>query len=371
MGCFWFFVARIEGFTYESWVVRRGILDKSRGEQYLTSLYWAFTTAATVGYGDITAYTKLEMVVAILSLIAGVGFYSFTIGSMTSVLSEVNTKETVLHSKIAAIMELARETGISKESKAKIMKTVTYNASVMGSLWSNANSIFHELPSTLQYEVATTMYGGIARQVHFFKDKSADFVVFVMPLLRPLQHNDGDYVYKENNFATEMYIIIKGRVSFVLAVSEIEYKSFLKSSYFGEVEILLESYRKSNAQACGVTDLMTISKQDLLNIVEEFPTIGRDLKKVARERATRTLKAKAEMTEMFRLKAQLGTLNTLAGKRADDVKISEPEIPSVAYEVQSMMSSEIAKNVGALSDLQLRLEDFEDKMDQLAEFIKH
>jgi hyperpolarization activated cyclic nucleotide-gated potassium channel 1 len=370
MGCFWFFVARIEGFTYDSWVVKRGLLDKSKGEQYLTSIYWAFTTAATVGYGDIAAYTKLEMVIAIFSLIAGVGFYSFTIGSMTSVLSEVNTKATVLQSKIAAIMELARETGISNQSKKSIMKSVIYNSKVIGSLWSEKTSIFHQLPQSLQLEVATTMYGGIAKRLHFFKNKNADFVVFVMPLLRPLQHTNGDYIYKENNFATEMFIIIKGRVSFVLTASEIEYKSFLKGSYFGEVEILLESYRKSNAQSCGITDLMTVSKQDLLNIVEEFPATGRDLKKIAREKATRTLRAKAEMTEVFRLKAQHGSLKSLSGKRFNDEFLKKPEIPHVLEEVQTQLSSEILRTVRVVSDLQVKLDTIEEKIEQLGEFHK-
>ncbi len=32
------------------------------GTRYLTSLYWAFTTASTVGYGDITPKTVKEKV---------------------------------------------------------------------------------------------------------------------------------------------------------------------------------------------------------------------------------------------------------------------------------------------------------------------
>lgn len=55
-------------------------------ERYLVSVYWALTTLSTVGYGDIYAYTDLEMLFAITWMIAGLYFISFTISSLSSTL---------------------------------------------------------------------------------------------------------------------------------------------------------------------------------------------------------------------------------------------------------------------------------------------
>lgn len=60
MGCFWFFTAKLENFTPETWVVKYGYYDESEGTQYLAAIYWAFTTVTTVGYGDIAAGSELE-----------------------------------------------------------------------------------------------------------------------------------------------------------------------------------------------------------------------------------------------------------------------------------------------------------------------
>lgn len=82
----------MDDFDPETWVVRFGIQDSTRGRQYLASLYWSITTVLTVGYGDIHAGTNIERLISVLWMMIGVGFYSFTIGTLTSVLSKIDTR---------------------------------------------------------------------------------------------------------------------------------------------------------------------------------------------------------------------------------------------------------------------------------------
>jgi voltage-gated potassium channel Kch len=53
----------------------------------LAAIYWAIQTLLTVGYGDIPAVTTEEMIIAVIWMILGGMFYTFTIGNLTSVLS--------------------------------------------------------------------------------------------------------------------------------------------------------------------------------------------------------------------------------------------------------------------------------------------
>jgi len=75
----------------------------------MLSLYWAFTTMSTVGYGDITGGTMFEMTISIVLMIFGVCFFSFTIGSLASIFNRIDSKEAVLNNKMAIIDEFAKE----------------------------------------------------------------------------------------------------------------------------------------------------------------------------------------------------------------------------------------------------------------------
>lgn len=60
----------IAGYTYQQ---ETGLCHTlyGLGYRYVSSLYWAFTTMTTVGYGDITATTLSERIYNIFSLIVG------------------------------------------------------------------------------------------------------------------------------------------------------------------------------------------------------------------------------------------------------------------------------------------------------------
>ena len=45
---------------------------------------------ATVGYGDFGAVTVAELFLCIIWMIFGVGFYSFVIGNLTSIIANEN-----------------------------------------------------------------------------------------------------------------------------------------------------------------------------------------------------------------------------------------------------------------------------------------
>jgi hyperpolarization activated cyclic nucleotide-gated potassium channel 1 len=376
MGCFWFMSARIDNFSPDCWVVRRGILDSDIPTQYLNSIYWAFTTVTTVGYGDITALTQLEMILSISWMITGVGFYSFTIGSLSSFLSAIDTRDSIMNAKLAATHEFAKETGITSECKRKITAVVTYNTQKVGSIWSDKHSLFTELPKHLRYEVALSMYNGIAAEIPFFKNRDHAFVVFVMPTLKPLKLTDSDYVYKEGDFATEVYLIIKGRVNFVLSKNEIEYKSFLKGSYIGEVELLFKTQRLDNVMSCGNTEFLTIAKrvtrtQDFFEILEEFPAISKDFKKIAREKAKRNRQTKKEVTELLRMKNEGGSLGELAGKRSifDTAHEVEPEVSDDDEKYQKMLT-DVKSTSDSVYELRGRMNRLDKKIDELLNCFK-
>ena len=85
--CMWYFSARLDDFGPDTWVVRYGYQNEPDETLYLTSFYFAFTILTTVGYGDIVAYTTIEVIIAIFWMIFGVCVYSFVIGTLTAIFA--------------------------------------------------------------------------------------------------------------------------------------------------------------------------------------------------------------------------------------------------------------------------------------------
>lgn len=308
MGCFWFFSAKIQDFGPDTWVVRYGYADSSSQSQYMAAIYWAFTTVTTVGYGDISAGNPFEQILCIFWMIAGVGFYSFTIGSLSSFLSEIDTRDSILSSKLAVVHEFSKESGISSECKQKIRDSIKYSISKQGTVWSDKHSLFRDLPKSLRYEVAVSMYNGISKSLHFFRNRNSSFIIAVMPLMKPLRVEDKEYLYKQGDFPDEVYFITKGRVNLVLEYSEIAYKSFLKGAYIGEIEIVMrKTSRFDNVQVCGNTEFLIMSKKDFLLILDEFPDEAQQINNIAKERFRRNIKVKHEIKSLLDMTINVGT----------------------------------------------------------------
>ena len=58
----------------------------SIGSMYTIGLYWTVTTITTVGYGDISATNTAERIVASIIMIIGVIAFSYSTGSLSSII---------------------------------------------------------------------------------------------------------------------------------------------------------------------------------------------------------------------------------------------------------------------------------------------
>jgi voltage-gated potassium channel Kch len=80
-------MASLNDFGPDTWVARLNLQDSKNIEIYSAAISWSIQTLLTVGYGDIPAKTTEELFLAVSWMIVGGFFYTFTIGNLTSVLS--------------------------------------------------------------------------------------------------------------------------------------------------------------------------------------------------------------------------------------------------------------------------------------------
>lgn len=99
----------------------------------------------TVGYGDFTVQTTTEYILALLWMMIGVNFYSFTIGNVSSIIAAMDSRAAVLNSKLNTLNEYSMKYGLPAPTQQKIKNFFENQAKtkVTDGDW---DALFNELP---------------------------------------------------------------------------------------------------------------------------------------------------------------------------------------------------------------------------------
>lgn len=306
-------------------------MDYADYELYVTSFYFSVTTIVTVGYGDITAISIGEKIVAVFLMITGVIAFSFATGALASIIQSQDSTEAKLKEKLATLGEVKRDYGIDDGLYKKIIRQIRYDHSKQAK---DLSQFMDELPHKLKRNLAMTIYSKKFQHVQFFSRKESSFIIWVGTAIRPVKLEEGDYIYKEGEKILEMYFIVNGEVSYVLPrYNHAIYITSEKGSHFAHEDILgsrkLEEsldasqaptvqyfsrtqtkqqqksqekeksklYRKFTVLVGRHCELISLNIVDLEKMRFEFTEVYAELHKDAKARLKHNLKAKKEQID--------------------------------------------------------------------------
>lgn len=303
--CFWHYLSKIQGFAPNTWVAQCGLIDSDTSTLYITSLYWAATTFATVGYGDVSASTSIERIFSVCWMIFSVYYFSFVIGSLTSMLETVNVKSTFLRNKIAIIEDFAKEARISKELLGKIKVALKYanKKSLIHS--KEKNSILGELPLQLKYEISMAMYGKACTSIKYFQEKDKVIITGIVPYLHPVRVEAKELVYTKGEHVEGIYFIVQGSANYVMSKSKTIVKVINCGEYFGEIEVTLHITRKYPVQGTTELDLLFMDMSVIQSFSEQYVDEWESFRQTSLEthysliKTISEIKEKQKMSESF------------------------------------------------------------------------
>lgn len=285
VACMWFYTAKLDNFSTNTWVARYNLIDAPLETKYLKSLYFSITILTTVGFGDIVPYTSAEMILCIVWMMLGIGFYSTIISTISSVFSSLDSRRVIISEKINNIDQLGKYYDVDLECTSFLKKKISDHVTYHKKLTEHEKfKIIRDMPKKLRLEIVKNMYNQACEKLRFFREKDSNFLIDIIPRLKYEIVEAEVKVYAKHELAENVYFLIAGRVSYVLSSRNYQFKSVVGGSYFGEIEMVLNTQRKFSVVTEEICEMLIMSSDVFDDMMRDYPVIAQEVIQLSNRR---------------------------------------------------------------------------------------
>mmetsp|Transcript_24690 Transcript_24690/g.67287 ORF Transcript_24690/g.67287 Transcript_24690/m.67287 type:complete len:935 (+) Transcript_24690:138-2942(+) len=210
MACIFYFIARAEGFTSNSWAgAVDTMVEAEPWGRYFLSLYFSFVILT--GFGDNTFYDKnaVESCFVIGYLLISVLLNAFILGSITTVMVADDEISHVFRERVESLNAFSKQKELP-ESLTELMRE--YLELLHHTESTSDELILHRYPPTLRKKVLRHLYLDIFRKCPPFKGCKTRFLDEVISMARMEIFNPEMEVLVEGEVVQELFVIVEGVV---------------------------------------------------------------------------------------------------------------------------------------------------------------
>jgi len=347
LACGWYYVSSTSSGTaceyqYDcNWIMYGGFDQDLIGSRYITSIYWAFTTMTTVGYGDVSGNSNSERLFSVCCMLLGVTVFGYIVGSMATVVAKINHGEQRTKERLSEVKEWIKELSLDMDLRHRVIKYYEHYLTKQSVF--DETAILSKLPATLRHEVMMEVNKDMVKKVHFFQGQEDHMVSFVMQLLVSQFYLPGDYVFREGDSANDMYFLVRGRME-VLGREGLVYKVLEEGQHFGEVALLTQRTRTASVRAVVHSQVLALRKDAIESVQLRYPYLSQllagQLKKTGTDIQSQEFKmptqADSEMLQEQVVQATNEGSTSLAAPGVSPQRLSvvEPRVSGVAMRME-------------------------------------
>ena len=256
--------------------------------KYSFSLYFAITTMASVGYGDITPKTNIERNFAMLFEVVGSLIAALFFANMAVLIAGIDIRGDRLREKMGEINHYIKTRDIPKSLAQRMKDAVEYWWQVHSGL--NVKDYLNDLPETLRIEIFSHIQKGCVDRCPIFQDLSQAFLRNITLHLHPISFLPKDTIFYLGEADVRMFFITEGYVEF-LDEDYLLVKTIGEGDHFGDFEAIFNTRCQMYARAATACHMYYLDSKDILSVMEDFPEYdsiirGRCLETINNDSAT-------------------------------------------------------------------------------------
>ncbi|KAJ7964451.1 Potassium channel SKOR [Quillaja saponaria] len=244
-------------------------------KRYITSLYFAIVTMATVGYGEIHAVNLREMIFIMIYVSFDMVLGAYLIGNMTALIVK-GSKTEKFRDKMTDLIKYMNRNRLGRDIRNQIKGHVRLQYE---SSYTEA-AVLQDIPISIRAKISQTLYLPFVEKVPVFKGCSSEFINQIVIKLHEEFFLPGEVIMEQGNVVDQLYFVCHGVLEEV-GIGEDgteETVSLLEpGSSFGEISILCNIPQPYNVRVCELCRLLRLDKQSFTNILDIYFYDGRKI----------------------------------------------------------------------------------------------
>lgn len=169
-------------------------------------------------------------------MICGVIGFSISTGTLTSIMSNLDSANAILKEKLNTLDEIKKDYDIGPVLYEEIRQSLTFEIGY------DKTAIFNfmeTLPHRLKVELSVKIHHQMIMQIPFFEGWSKQFIAFIGPLLKPKKCKEDTYVFEKGDEVKAVFFLIDGIAGFVLPEKKnLIFSTVEKGDYLGLMDLI-------------------------------------------------------------------------------------------------------------------------------------
>lgn len=248
--------------------------------RYNIALYWAITTLATVGYGDIVPKDNLSRVFTMHIMLIGAASYGFMISQISTFLLALDIRKEEEKNQLETLASIFKHYAIPKSLQRQTMSFFRHR--LQKASIDSEQKILGALPKVLSNEIQVFMNIKPLSHVSLFKNCSHACLAEAAHCLVEVDLAPGESIFHQGDVGHEMYIIGWGKVrvhSGSKTIAELKH-----GDAFGEMALITDDRRGASITALTYCDLFKLERSKFTELTARHQDLMRNVNELSNAR---------------------------------------------------------------------------------------
>ncbi|KVH93767.1 Ankyrin repeat-containing protein [Cynara cardunculus var. scolymus] len=238
--------------------------------RYVTSMYWSITTLTTVGYGDLHAQNRREMIFVICYMLFNLGMTSYLIGNMTNLVVHGTSKTRQFRDTIQAASSFAQRNQLPVRLQDQMLAHLCLKFRTDSEGLQQQESL-DSLPKAIRSSISHFLFYSLLDKAYLFRGVSNDLLFQLVSEMKAEYFPPKEDVILQNEAPTDFYVLVTGAV----VVGEAK-----TGELCGEIGVLCYRPQLFTVRTKRLSQLLRLNRTTFLSIIQANVGDGTHLKDI-------------------------------------------------------------------------------------------